>query len=57
MKFRTRMAPDHDSHVAHMDSARQGLASLISVTLVMSVGISIGVAAMLLAAGMWLERF
>jgi hypothetical protein len=40
-----------------MDSARQGLTSLISVTLVMSVGISIGVAAMLLAAGMWLERF
>jgi hypothetical protein len=51
------MAPNHDSQTTTMDSARQGLAGLISATLVMSFGISMAAAAMLLAAGMWLERF
>jgi hypothetical protein len=51
------MAPDHDSPLTPMDSTRQGLAGLISATLMMSLGISMAAAAMLLAAGMWLERF
>jgi ABC-type phosphate transport system permease subunit len=51
------MAPNHDSQIGNMDAARDGLTSLISGTLVMSFGISMAAAAMLLAAGMWLERF
>jgi len=40
-----------------MESTRQGLTGLISTTLALSFGISMAAAAMLLAAGMWLERF
>jgi hypothetical protein len=53
------MAPNHDTQVISIESiepARQGLASLISTAVVLSVGISIATAAMLLAAAMWLEQ-
>ncbi len=40
-----------------MEPARQGMAGLISTALALSFGISIAVAAMLLAASVWLEGF
>ena len=50
------MAPHHDSHAVDLEATRHGLASLISTTLAMALGISMAAAAMLVAAGMWLER-
>jgi len=50
------MAPNQDSHAVDLGTTRQGLAGLISATLAMAFGISMAAAAMLLAAGMWLER-
>lgn len=49
------MAPNHDTQVISIEPARQGLAGLISTAVVLSLGISIAAAAMLLAAAMWLE--
>lgn len=53
------MAPSHDTHdtkVISTEPAHQGLAGLISTAVVLSIGISIATAAMLLAAAMWLEQ-
>jgi hypothetical protein len=50
------MAPDHDSPAITLESTRHGLATLISTTLALSFGISIAAAAIVLAAGMWLEQ-
>lgn len=49
------MAPNHDTQIVSLEPARQGLTGLISTALVLSIGISIATAAMLLAAAMWLE--
>lgn len=50
-------SPDHaHSHVAPLDPGRPKLGQMISLTFVLSVGISMAVAAMVLAAGAWLER-
>jgi hypothetical protein len=50
------MAPNHDPQIASIEPAHQGLAGLISTAVVLSIGISIATAAMLLAAAMWLEQ-
>jgi hypothetical protein len=50
------MAPHQDSHAVDLGTTRHGLTSLISTTLALAFGISMAAAAMLVAAGMWLER-
>ena len=51
------MAPDQETQALSIESPRQGLAGLVSTALALSLVISIAVAAMLVAAGIWLERF
>ena len=47
----------HDSPSVSVEHQPVALASLISTAVALSVGIALAAAAMLIAAGMWLERF
>jgi hypothetical protein len=50
-------SPDHvHVHVATVEPGRPKLGQMLSLTLALSVGISMAVAVMLIAAGAWLER-
>ena len=50
------MTPHQDVQAVDIETTRQGLTGLISATLAMAFGISMAAAAMLVAAGMWLEQ-
>lgn len=50
------MASHIETHAASLQTDKPRLAHLISTTFALSIGISIAAAAMLVAAGMWLER-
>jgi len=47
----------HDSPSVSVEHRPVALASLISTAVALSLGIALAAAAMLIAAGMWLERF
>lgn len=51
------MAPDHETHALPIEHTRYGLAGLVSTAVALAFAISMAAGAMLVAAGMWLERF
>lgn len=50
------MTPRDETHATVLAPASPGIAHLISTAVALSLGISMAAAAMLVAAGIWLER-